>query len=195
MDEDKDTKWDLPIGGVAEENLDKSTDDALKKVGGEPITTDIGTDFEHTKRVSLDEGDDSTSEDLAFINEQIKQDEKKTNSSISGLEELPKPPSEKADNGITFSDYSDKHDEANKIIDTPAIPKPFENIPPLPEILHEKNGSLAELAEKFTAKKAELLAAISKSQEELDKITEIEDSIKELQEKEASLIEQANGLL
>jgi len=190
MDEDKDTKWDLPIGGVAEENLDKSTDDALKKVGGEPITTDIGIDAE---------GDDSTSEDLAFIDAQIKEDEQKKDTSsiddIVGTNDLPKPPDDDVDGDITFGNYSDKPTDANDFNNFPSIPKDADKMPEISEASHEASGSLAELAEKFTAKKTELQTAISKSQAELDKISDIENSIKDLKEKEANLIKQASGLL
>ena len=192
MDDNKTNEWDLPASDSTEKTLDQSADDALKKVG-EPMTTDLGTNFEHSKPVSLDEGDADVSSDLAYINEQIKQDEAKGTVSSEPLD-LQKPATDDIDADITFGDYSDKTAGLDKPDDAIVAPAPFEENSALPEVSLEKNGSLAELAEKSSAKKAELLETIKNNQAELDKIEEIETGIKDLQAQEAMLMEKANGL-
>ncbi|MEI7792589.1 MAG: hypothetical protein WCI57_03860 [Candidatus Berkelbacteria bacterium] len=197
MGDDKDTKWDLPIGGTAEKSLDESADDALKKVG-EPMTTDLGTNFEHSKPASLNETDeDAVSADISFIDEQIKEDEKKDSASIDEIvskPSLPTPPTGEPDADISFGSYGDKSADPNAFKDTAMKSDPFSEVEKVPEIIAETKGSLAELAEKSSAKKAELEETIKKTQAELDKIAEIETGIKELQAQEASLMEKANGL-
>jgi len=210
-----DSTWDLPAADGKEPSLDESADNALKKVG-EPMTTDIGTNFEHSKPSGLaddgndkvenvdsgmtgldDSENDAASDDLAFINEQIKADEasRKPAETSKAVEEPDLPlvfqaADDKKDE-ITFGNYSNKEITENKydgsLLNSPSGEKK-------PEIM-TANGSLAELAEKSSAKKAELEEMIKKSQAELEKITEIEDGIKDLQSKEADLMAKANGLL
>jgi hypothetical protein len=197
MGDDKDDKkiatWDLPVGDPEEDTLDKSADKALKKVG-EPMTTDLGTNFEQSKPVSLDEGDDSVSEDLAFINEQIKKDEaEKKPAEMSKISEpeIPEPFAEsKTSAGITFGNSS--YENVNKKEDS--VADAFE-IGQKKEASAAATGTLAELEKKTTDKKAELESSIKKSQGELDKLTEIVSSIKELKQKEADLMEKANNIL
>jgi vesicle coat complex subunit len=198
MDDDKnvavDTSWNMIDGDTGVDTLDKDADNALKKVGGEPITTDLGTNFEHTQPVSLDDSDDSVSEDLAFINKQIEEDEaEKKPVAITDTEELTVPEpfvkSEPSD-GITFgnSSYENVNENEDPILDT-------SEITPKEEMSIEPTGSLAELEKKILDKKNELESSIKKSQEELDKLTEILSGIKELKQEEANLMEKASGIL
>jgi len=191
MDDNKTNEWDLPVSGSAEKTLDQSADDALKKVG-EPMTTDLGTNFKHSAPVSLDEGD--VSGDLAFINKQIEEDEaEKKPVAITDTEELTVPEpfvkSEPSD-GITFgnSSYENVNEKEDPILDT-------SEITPKKETLIEPTSSLAELEKKILDKKNELESSIKKSQEELDKLTEILSGIKELKQEEANLMEKASGIL
>lgn len=197
MGDDKDDKkaatWDLPVGDPGEDTLDKSADKALKSVG-EPMTTDLGTNFEHPKPVSLDDGDDSVSEDLAFINEQIKKDEaEKKPAEMTKISdpEIPEPFAEgKPPAGITFGNSS--YENVNKKEDS--VADAFE-IGQKKEVSAAATGTLAELEKKTTDKKVELESSIKKSQGELDKLTEIVSSIKELKQKEADLMAKASNIL
>lgn len=195
MGDDKDDQkntWDLPVGDQGEDTLDKSADEALRKVG-EPITTDLGTNFEHSKPVSLDEGDADVSEDLAFINEQIKKDEeekKPAEMTKIGEPEIPEPFVEtKPSDGITFgnSSYENVNKKEDSVTDAFEIGQTKE--------ASTATGTLAELEKKTADKKAELESSIKKSQDELDKLTEIVSGIKELKQKEADLMEKANNIL